>query len=205
MSKNNYIKRLNNSSDFHCDFSYPLSKIAIIILIALFFLPANGLKGQIFKADTGYAEVKGTNGITSYTGKSNQLQGTINMKKGSVNFTLPLKTLKTGNSIRDNHMLNTLEADKFPKTKFSGEVRGNFPKNGRSKKVTAKGQYTIHGETKTIKVEGTIQNKGNQLRVKAEFPIKITAYGMEKPGFWFAEIHDKHKIAIRVTLMKEKP
>lgn len=182
-----------------------LAKVGLMTFLALITLLSSDLKAQVFKTDTGYAEVKGGNGMTSYTGKSRQIQGTINMNKGSVNFQLPLKTLKTGNSVRDGHMRNTLETEDHPKTEFSGQIVNEFPETGQRKKITVKGNYTIHGVTKPMKVKGSVQRKEGQVQVKAEFPIKITEYGMEPPGFWFTEVNDKHTISIRVTLMPNNP
>ncbi len=174
-------------------------------LILVFSMVASGLNAQVFKADTGHAEVKGTNGMSSYTGVSDQLRGTINLKKQSANFHLPLKTLKTGISMRDRHMRSTLETDKYPEAHFKGKIISEFPKPGNSSQVTVNGVFTIHGETHPIQVAGKVTQKNQKIRVKASFPLNITDYGMERPGFWFAKVNDKHTITINITLSQLNP
>lgn len=188
-------------------FSYPIAKnllwLKVTVFVVMFLSLSDGLKAQVFKTDTGHAEVKGSNGMVDYTGVTDQLHGTVNLNTDSVNFQLPLKTLKTGNSLRDDHMLSTLEAEKFPKAKFSGKIISDFPETNNSRKVTVKGDFTIHGQTKTIKVSGKVRRTAKMLKIKGAYPIKITAYGMERAGFWFTKINDKHTINVNVTLNKE--
>jgi polyisoprenoid-binding protein YceI len=180
-----------------------LPEVRIAALVFLIILLSPGLQAQVFKTDTGHAEVKGSNGMADYTGVTDQLKGTVNLNTDSVNFQLPLKTLKTGNSLRDDHMLSTLEAEKFPKAKFSGKIITDFPETNNSRKVTVKGDFTIHGQTKTIKVSGKVGRSNKTLQIKGGYPLKITTYGMERPGFWFTKINDKHTIKVNVTLNKE--
>ncbi len=188
---------------FRRDAQRQLPWLRVTALASIFCLLSFGLNAQVFKTDTGHAEVKGSNGMADYTGVTNQLNGTVNLNTDSVNFQLPLKSLKTGNSLRDNHMLSTLEAKKFPKAQFSGKIIGDFPQSDNSKKVTVKGNFSIHGQTKTIKVTGKVNRTARTLKIKDSYPIKITAYGMERPGFWFTKINDKHTIKVNVVLNKE--
>jgi polyisoprenoid-binding protein YceI len=188
-------------------FSYPIPKnllwLKVTVFVVMFLSLSGGLKAQVFKTDSGHAEVKGSNGMVDYTGVTKQLKGTVNLNTDSINFQLPLKTLKTGNSLRDDHMLSTLEAEKFPKAKFSGKIISDFPGAGESEKVTVKGSFTIHGQTKTIKVSGKVKRTAKLLKIKGAYPLKITEYGMERAGFWFTKINDKHTIKVNVTLNKE--
>lgn len=186
-------------------FSEPLSKLCKLGFgVILLSLPITH-HAQIFSSDTGYAEVKGTTPMSSYTGKSHDLHGRINLESKHVKFHLPLETIKTGNSTRDRHMREALETDQFPKAKFSGQIVGDFPEQGESGEVQVKGIFTIHGVTKTIEVTGTINHSPDAIRVKAAFPIKITQYDIERPGFLFVSVHDKHRIKIRTTLNEMKP
>ena len=176
------------------------SVLLLCLMSGSFFLNA-----QVYTTDTGFAKVEGTTSTSSYTGKSRQLHGTINVSDSTVKFYLPLKTLKTGNGMRDRHMRNTLEADKYPKAIFSGRIVNKLPSNGNSKKVRVKGEFTIHGITRQIVINGKVSRQREQLIVEASFPVKITEYEMERPGFLFMTVNDKHEITVRATLRSKTP
>ncbi len=188
---------------FRRDFQKNFPCLKVMVFILIISLLSSGLQAQVFKTDSGHAEVKGSNGMVDYTGVTEELKGTVNLDTDSVNFRLPLETLETGNSLRDDHMLSTLEAEKFPQAKFSGKIISDFPGAGESEKVTVKGSFTIHGQTKTIKVSGKVGRSNKTLQIKGGYPLKITTYGMERPGFWFTKINDKHTIKVNITLNKE--
>jgi polyisoprenoid-binding protein YceI len=175
------------------------STLFLFALLALSF----ATKAQTFSTDTGTAMVHGGNGMTDYTGESHQLKGTIDASKKEVDFSLELETLKTGISKRNEHMYSALGTDEHPKAHFEGKYEGSLPDPGDQRKVTVDGRFKIHGVEKEIPVTGLVKNEGGRLMVVATFSIKITEYGIDRPGFWPMKVNDEHEIEVRSVLKKE--
>lgn len=172
------------------------------LLFSLFLGPL--ATAQVYSTEDGHAEVYGENSMTSYIGSSDQLEGRIDLSSKELSFELELETLKTGIELRDDHMYDALETDDFPEARFEGRLLSDPPKEGEMKSVTAKGTFTIHGESKDIEVSGVMGRIDGRLEVEASFSIKITEYGMERPGFSFTSVRDEHEIDLEAQLTQEE-
>lgn len=160
----------------------------------------NLLIAQTFETSNGHAEVEGATSVTTYTGESDQLEGIVDLNADTVYFELPLKSIKTGISLRDQHMRDALEVEEYPKTRFSGRIVDGFPQKGKTVQTTVRGDYTIHGVTKQVEVTGSVKWQGDQLLINGSFPIKITDYDIEPPTVMFMSVYDEHEIRVDVTL-----
>jgi polyisoprenoid-binding protein YceI len=172
------------------------------LLLALFLGPL--ASAQVYSTEEGHAEVYGENSMTSYTGTSDQLEGWIDLSSGELAFELELETLKTGIDMRDRHMYDALETDSFPTARFEGRLLNEPPDEGEMGAATVEGTFTIHGESKEIEVTGVMGRLDGRIELEASFSIKITEYGMERPGFSFTSVRDKHEIDVEAQLTPEE-
>lgn len=170
-------------------------------LFSLLYGPNQGIS-QTYHTEKGQARVKGGNAVSSYVGSSAQLKGKVDLKENELVFELQLETLETGIGLRDEHMYETLETEKHPRARFEGRILGDSPGPGEKDSVTVKGRFTIHGVSKRIEVSGMMDRRGHKMKVAAAFPILITEYGMERPGFSFVSVRDEHRIEIAAELAK---
>lgn len=156
---------------------------------------------QTYETDSGYAEFEAKAPLNSYTGKSNELEGKINLEQPTVSFQLSVKTIKTGIDKRDRDMYELLEVEQYPLVKFEGKLTSDFSKDSDAKqKVTASGDFTLHGVTQSVDIEGTLQNTSEGLKVEASWPTMISDYNVEQPSILFYEVEDKHVISIEAVL-----
>lgn len=176
-----------------------------LVFLVIFFAFSNLLNAQIYQADKAHAEVSGETTFVSYTGASEELQGKLNLETRKVDFEIPLKSIDTGNNLRNKHMNEALESSKYPTAKFSGEIISAFdPTRAESQEVKVKGNFTIHGETREITVTAKLVPKKSGIDFSAEWPINITDYKMERPKVMFSRVDDKHTISIKGTLSSTK-
>ncbi len=171
------------------------------VFFPLFYGPNQGVS-QTYHTEKGQARVKGGNAMSSYVASSSQLKGKVDLKDNELVFELQLETLETGIDLRDEHMYETLETEKYPEARFEGRILGDPPVPGKKDSVTVKGRFTIHGVSKWIEVSGTMDRWGDKMKVVAAFPILITEYGMERPGFSFVSVRDEHRIEIAAELTR---
>jgi hypothetical protein len=116
---------------------------------------------------------------------NNQVSSVFNMENGEMAFTLLMKAFLFEKALMQEHFNEKyVESDKFPKAQFKGAVV-DFEKLKLDKtpqKVTVKGQLTLHGVTKEVVAEGTLQKNGNNIVAKAVFTILLEDYQIKIPA-----------------------
>ena len=156
---------------------------------------------QSYLTKTGHVEFDSSVPLHSFTGESDHLVGKINLADSTVDFYVDVNTLKTGIGKRDEDMLETLEAEKHPFAEFYGKIVSPFqPKTNGSQTVTVKGDFTVHGVSNPVTIEGTLNKTENGLQIKASWSLNMTNYNIKPPGILFYRVSENIDISISATL-----
>lgn len=123
----------------------------------------------------------------SFTTESKDVTGFIILddagkKIVSAEITVPVKSLESGMSIRNNHMQNKyLEAEKFPNIVFSfSDSKIDFQTDTISK---IPGEFKIRDVKRPVVIDALIKSSPHEMKISSDFPIDITNYGIEQPKF----------------------
>jgi polyisoprenoid-binding protein YceI len=133
-----------------------------------------------------------------------KIRGTAEGVTGSISFdpkdlttlrgtvTTDVRTMKSGNGTRDNHLLSAewMDPARFPSIKFTIESVSDVKVNGTSATAMAAGDFTMHGVTKRITVPFKInyiaenaktreRAPGDLLVVNANFSIALKDFKIE--------------------------
>ena len=103
----------------------------------------------------------------------------------------------SGNSGRDSHSLEVLEALKFPNIKFYSddiETEGNA--------ITFNGDIEFHGQKKPITVLGTVDDNENLINVTGKFQIIPSEFSIKLPSFMLIEMEDYLNISFDIQFDK---
>jgi polyisoprenoid-binding protein YceI len=95
-------------------------------------------------------------------------------------------TFDSGNSNRDSHAMEVIDAISFPDVKF---VSSAITQTGDSLHVA--GSLTFHGVTKEIVATGSAQWSQNRLRVQGAFDLSLTEFSIERPSLLMLPVEDK--------------
>jgi len=119
---------------------------------------------------------------------------------GTIQFSLLVKSFEFENELMQEHFNDDyLESHKFPKSEFKGQIINhtavNFKKAGIYP-VQVRGKLTIHGETKEIETNGTIAVNGDNIAVKASFPVTLADYKIRIPSL----VKDKISKTVLITV-----
>ncbi|HLR33369.1 MAG TPA: YceI family protein [Fodinibius sp.] len=156
---------------------------------------------QAYLSKDGHAEFDSSVPLHTFTGVSDQLVGKISLSDSTVDFYLDVHTIKTGIGKRDRDMLETLEAEQYPFVEFFGRLATPVDTNATGpQKVTVEGEFTVHGVTKHISVDGTLQKSDEGLEVAASWTINMENYDIEPPGILFYRVSEHIPISISATL-----
>lgn len=173
---------------------------SLLFLGMIFSLPTSAIS-QSYMTKSGHVEFNSSVPLHTFTGTSDYLVGKISLQDSTVDFYVDVNTLKTGIGKRDNDMLSTLEADKYPFAEFFGKLTSEADLNSNEpQEVTVKGKFTVHGVTNDIAIDGTLQKTDEGLKVKASWTLSLEDYEIEPPGILFYRVSDKIDVSISATL-----
>lgn len=176
-----------------------MKRLSFILLLLLF--TTQMARAQVYKTESGHAEFHSRVPLHSFTGSSEYLVGLINLADSTVDFYLDLTTLDTGIGKRDKDMRETLETDEYPFASFYGELITDFNTElSKPQKVSVRGEFEIHGVTRQVTIDGTLQKTGEGLRVIASWTLDLEDYDIEPPGILFYRVDENQDIEIEALL-----
>lgn len=153
---------------------------------------------------TGTVEYHLVHKFHKIVGKSQSVvvRGTVDSGGLKVMARAPVSSFDSDNGNRDQHMMETVEAAKYPWVVARVVVPGyRLPSSG-SAKVRADGAVELHGVTVNHKIELEVDAKdGNRFEVKFEFPESLTAHKIERPSLLFVPVDDAITIAGKAEIV----
>ena len=118
-----------------------------------------------------------------------------------------LTSLSSDDSNRDRQLGNQgLQTSQFPNATFkltSPIDLGAVPADGKAVQVTAKGQLTLHGQTKDVEIPLTATLSGSTVILTGSIPILLADYGIDKPNsFKVLSIADSGTMELQILFTK---
>lgn len=155
----------------------------------------------VYFTDSGHAEFTSRVPLHTFTGESDRLTGMIDPGNNIIDFYLDLNTLKTGIGRRDRDMYRTLNVSDHPFAEFSGTLETEFDfKSGDRHIAVASGDFTIHGVTREVRLEGFLQMQGDDLALEVEWTLLLDDYDIDPPGILFYRVNQEQEIRIEAVL-----
>ena len=108
----------------------------------------------------------------------------------SVSAAVDVMTFDSGNSNRDSHAMEVIDAISFPDVSF---VSSSVTETGDSLRVT--GKLTFHGITQDIVAMAASKWSPDKVQVNGSFVLSLTAFKIERPSLLMIPVED----ALRFT------
>lgn len=102
-----------------------------------------------------------------------------------------VNTFDSGNSNRDSHAMEVIDALKYPYARF---ISSSVQHKGDSLLVT--GSLFFHGVTKEITVRTLAKWSNNKLEVDGAFDISLTAFQIKRPSLLLIPVNDTLKFKL---------
>lgn len=127
-------------------------------------------------------QAEGTPGFLTFEGVTKSI--TLTDDGENLVFTVPMDTVETGISLRDDHMRrNYVQTDQFPNAVLTIAKSGvTWPETGNQEGTTS-GTFEAHGVPLDITVTYSVKRTKTGYRVKASFPFNTSSHGMEIPTY----------------------
>ena len=154
----------------------------LIIILLVFATSAGSTQAQkIYSTKTGNISFFSNAPLQDIEAKTNQVESKL-ASTGQIVFALLIKDFQFDNQkMEDDFNENYMESTKYPKAYFKGNITNisdvDFSKDG-SYPAKVKGDLTIHGVTKEITGDGTIEVKGAKVVARSKFDIAVKDYNI---------------------------
>lgn len=166
-------------------------------------LPAYLTGSEVFTTRSGYIEFTGdmVGCLGVFAGDSRRVGGSVNLRTGTFEFHLYLKTLSTGIPDRDSGLQTALNLEKHPFAEFTGTFHPAFDLYSASEQhVTATGAFKLNGVTHQLEIPATLQAGQNGIILMAEWILDISDFGIHPPAFFSVTVSNEQEIRLEATL-----
>ena len=155
---------------------------------------ASAALSSIGTADVGFLAV-GPGGL-KIEGTGNQLA--VTEQGEAVTVSVPLGGLKTGISLRDDHMKKALNVGAHPKATLRVERSGlKFPEDKKSAEGSASGKFTLNGVTQDVKFDYKAARTGTDYHVQGRTEINMTSFKLEQPCYLGVCVDKNVKVKVK--------
>ena len=113
---------------------------------------------------------------------------------------------RSGDNIRDEHMLEVMEGASFPTVTFKGSVKIAPPASYPSTlDVAVPGELEMHGRKfpQTVSVHVDLA-AADSWHVTSAFDVSLDQYGVERPALLFVKIDDACHMTVDLSLSGAK-
>lgn len=149
------------------------------------------------------------------THKLHRVQGDSSSVEGKVAFLAdgrvqlmvraPVASFRSGDSNRDAHMLEVVEAAKYGYVTFKAATRVALPAADKPLDLPLTGELEFHGRkrTETIPLKVSFTAPG-QLHASGTFDVSLDGYEVERPSLLFVKVEDNCRIELDLALTEDQ-
>ena len=105
-------------------------------------------------------------------------------------------SFSSGNSSRDSHMMEVMDAFKYPFVEFSSDSVRHEEKGYR-----VFGKLTFHGVKHPLDFVVTPAYLNDKVRITGDFTVKLSDYKIERPSLMFVSTDDDLKVHLDVVAL----
>lgn len=150
----------------------------------------------------------GTAPLHSWTGTSRSVEGGFVLNPAVPDSSravirVPVASFDSGNDRRDRGMREVTKADRYPivelwGTEFSPSIWGQGT-DGPVGQWSVSGELTFHGQTHAIDDTVDVRVIGDTVRTTVQFPVSLTRFDVERPGFMGFTVRDTIRVDARIV------
>lgn len=180
-----------------------MNKLLIVLIIAQFYVPIFAQKIVQLDNEQKQTRITFRLGHPAHTtvGVSDKLQVKIEFDKDKKEVTkaiaqVKVLTFNSGNSNRDSHAMELIEADKYPLVKFRSTKivdKGN--------ELTIYGDLTFHNVTRNITINANKTISGDKLLVQGNFAVSLDQHNIERPKLLFVPTEEWLKFEFQTLFL----
>ena len=178
--------------------------------LLLFFLifSQQDIVSQQFYTDKGVTKFDGSKAaFEPIKATNNNSVSIIDSKTGQIAAVILISQFEFRLGLMQEHFNeNYLESNVYPKSTFEGKIKDfnvlNLTETVMTHEIT--GNLTIKGVAKKIKTIAEISKVDNQIKIKSNFAVFLSDFGIKVPKIVFKKIDEEVKISLNFTYDKKQ-
>ena len=178
------------------------------LLLIILILSHQDLVSQQFYTDTGVTTFDGSKAaFEPIKATNNNSISIIDSKTGQIAAVILISQFEFRLGLMQEHFNeNYLESNVYPKSTFEGNIKDfdvmNLSENVMIHEIT--GNLTIKGVAKKISTIAEISKLDNKIKIKSDFSIMLSDFGVKIPKIVFKKIDEEVKISLNFTYDKKQ-
>lgn len=161
----------------------------------------------VYRGENGEVYFKSDAPLEIIEARSKSLRGLIDPANQTFVWAVEISSFDGFNSPlqREHFNENYLESNRFPRAIFSGKVieKVDFSKDG-TYSVRAKGKLQIHGAEQERIIKGSLERRGNTLRIEASFTVPLNDHNISIPKIVHQKIAEEISVTIKAVLTAQE-
>ncbi len=146
---------------------------------------------------------------TTAVGRSNDVAGSIVIEGSDLtaaDFSVPVATITSDESRRDSKFRSDImDSENFPNATFAlteTASLGKIPADNEEITVTATGDLTLRGETRSVSFPLNARRNGATIEVNGSIPILFSDYGIDNPSGGPVSTEDNGELEFLLVLAR---
>ena len=170
------------------------------VILVLMIFASGSLFAQKYKSERSTVTFFSDATIEDIAATNEKSASIFDSATGEIVFLITIMDFQFEKSLMQEHFNEKyMESEKFPKATFKGKVSGfNKAANG-VQNVSAQGILTIHGQSKEIDVNGTIENNGDRLVLNSKFMVELADFKIKIPQLLWQNIAERVEVTLDFT------
>lgn len=137
--------------------------------------------------------------IEDITATNSKTASIFYKQTGALAFSVSIREFQFEKKLMQEHFNEKyMESDKYPKATFSGKLENLDVNQTTIQQVKAIGKLTMHGVTKEVEFDGTVQ-AGVKIVMKSKFKITLADYKIKIPQLVFQNIAEEVEVTVDIT------
>ena len=185
-----------------------ISKMLLAFIVVSATWAMATVSAQTFVVKSYDMKISGTSNMHDWKMKAKDVNvnAVWNLQAGKIadlsglEFTMPVKGLKSESDLMDSRTYSTLKADKFQKINFK-LVSADVTQQGGQYLIKATGNLTIAGVTKSVVLMANgVMNNDKLITVTGSKKIKMSEWQIKPPSFMFGAMKVGDEVTIDFNL-----
>ncbi|WP_340074048.1 YceI family protein [Leptobacterium sp. I13] len=153
----------------------------LIVALSFGLIAFYGFAQESFSTETGHIKFYSHTSVEDIEANNYKVISKVTPSTGAIVFSVPMQSFEFEKALMQKHFNSGkfLDTKEFPKAKFKGLIRNlpdiDFSSNG-TYIANVEGELTIHGVTKNVSEQMTIEVSGNTAKGNAKFDVVLADY-----------------------------
>jgi hypothetical protein len=167
------------------------------ILFSLIFFSSSIVCAQKFSTEKGTISFFSDAAIEDIAAENTMVGSLFNSTTGELVYIVKIKDFVFPKALMREHFNEKyMETEKFPKSLFTGKLKGYDVNAKGEQNVVAAGKLTLHGITKEISVPGTLIFEAGKATMKGKFMVALKDYDIKIPKLVWQNIAEEIEVKV---------